>query len=168
MAHYAEVKERLVAGADVAIVSIDDAHCAAIADRLSAVGKHVERISIMGNKVEQGFTLEGTKLFRHRGGTSREIADLDGIGSLRGAHNGQNAAAAIAALGTDAENLVQLRAALQSFPGLAHRMEQIGRLGRVLFINDSKATNADAAEKALLSFPRLHWIIGGKAKRGRD
>ena len=94
------------------------------------------------------------------------IADLAGIPSLRGAHNGQNAAAAVAALGADADDLARLQAALQSFPGLAHRMEQIGKLGRVLFINDSKATNADAAEKALLSFPRVHWIIGGKAKEG--
>jgi len=166
MAHYAAVKERLVAGADTAIVSIDDADCAAIAARLSAHGKNVERISVAGNKVERGITLKGTKLFRHRGGTSVEIADLAGIPSLRGAHNAQSAAAAIAALGADADDLVRLQAALRSFPGLAHRMEQIGRLGRVLFINDSKATNADAAEKALLSFPRLHWIIGGKAKEG--
>jgi UDP-N-acetylmuramoylalanine--D-glutamate ligase len=45
-------------------------------------------------------------------------------------------------------------------------MEQVGRLGRVLFVNDSKATNADAAEKALLSFRDIHWILGGKAKEG--
>ncbi|MDR3463310.1 MAG: UDP-N-acetylmuramoyl-L-alanine--D-glutamate ligase, partial [Beijerinckiaceae bacterium] len=166
MAHYAEVKERLVAGAETAIVSIDDADCAAIADRLSAAGKTVERVSVVGNKVERGITLDGTKLIRHRGGASFEVADLAGIASLRGAHNAQNAAAAILALGADADDLVRLQAALRSFPGLAHRMEQIGRLGRVVFINDSKATNADAAEKALLSFPRLHWIIGGKAKEG--
>ena len=55
---------------------------------------------------------------------------------------------------------------MASFPGLAHRMEQVGRLGRVLFVNDSKATNADAAEKALLSFSDIFWILGGKAKDG--
>ena len=55
---------------------------------------------------------------------------------------------------------------MASFPGLAHRMEQVGRLGRVLFINDSKATNADAAEKALLTFHDIFWIVGGKAKAG--
>ncbi len=85
---------------------------------------------------------------------------------MRGAHNGQNAAAAIAALGEEAEDLPRLQAALASFPGLAHRMEQVGRLGRVLFINDSKATNADAAEKALLSFARVRWIVGGVMKEG--
>ena len=55
---------------------------------------------------------------------------------------------------------------MASFPGLAHRMEQVGRIGRVLFVNDSKATNADAAEKALLSFRDIFWIVGGKAKEG--
>ncbi|MCX7899329.1 MAG: UDP-N-acetylmuramoyl-L-alanine--D-glutamate ligase, partial [Methylocystis sp.] len=51
-------------------------------------------------------------------------------------------------------------------PGLPHRMEEVGRIGRALFINDSKATNADAAEKALLSFTDIYWIIGGKSKEG--
>ena len=164
MANYAAIKERLVAGADTAIVSIDDADCAAIAARIT--GDRLMAISVTGRMVENGITLSGTKLIRHRAGVASEIADLAGIPSLRGAHNGQNAAAAVAALGADADDLARLRAALRSFPGLAHRMEQIGRLGRVLFINDSKATNADAAEKALLSFPRVHWIIGGKAKEG--
>lgn len=166
MANYASVKERLVARADVAIVGIDDEHCAAIAARLDAAGQMVERISVAGSAVTQGITAAGTKLFRHRGSDSFEIADLAGIPSLRGAHNAQNAAAAILALGAEADDLPRLQAALQSFPGLAHRMEQVGRLGDVIFINDSKATNADATEKALLSFPRLFWILGGKAKAG--
>ena len=55
---------------------------------------------------------------------------------------------------------------MRSFPGLAHRMEQVGQRGKVLFVNDSKATNADAAEKALLSFDDIFWILGGKAKAG--
>jgi UDP-N-acetylmuramoylalanine--D-glutamate ligase len=166
MQNYAAIKERLVAGADTAIVSIDDADCAAIAARLHGAGQSVETISVTGQPVQNGITLDGTQLLRHRDGVASVIADLAGIPSLRGAHNGQNAAAAVAALGADAEDRAKLQAALRSFPGLAHRMEQIGSLGRVLFINDSKATNADAAEKALLSFPRVHWIIGGKAKEG--
>jgi UDP-N-acetylmuramoylalanine--D-glutamate ligase len=59
-----------------------------------------------------------------------------------------------------------IRSGLRSFPGLAHRMEEVGRIGRALFINDSKATNADSAEKALTSFDRIFWILGGKAKEG--
>ena len=166
MANYAAVKARLVAGADTAIVSVDDADCAAIALRLRVQGHAVETVSVVGNPVEDGIALDGTVLVRHRAHVVTPIADLAGIASLRGAHNGQNAAAAVLALGGDADDLDRLQAALRSFPGLAHRMEQIARHEGVLFINDSKATNADAAEKALLSFSRVHWIIGGKAKEG--
>jgi len=85
---------------------------------------------------------------------------------LRGLHNAQNAACASAsalALGVDKD---VLQAGLRSFPGLAHRMEQVGRVGQVLFVNDSKGTNADAAAHALSSFPDIFWIAGGKPKAG--
>jgi UDP-N-acetylmuramoylalanine--D-glutamate ligase len=91
---------------------------------------------------------------------------LDGIASLRGAHNWQNAAAAYAlvrAQGVDADAIQQ---GLKSFAGLAHRMEQVAKAGAVLFVNDSKATNADAAGKALSCFDDIYWIVGGKAKDG--
>jgi UDP-N-acetylmuramoylalanine--D-glutamate ligase len=56
--------------------------------------------------------------------------------------------------------------AIASFPGLAHRMEDVGRIGKVRFVNDSKATNADAAARALVCFPDIFWIAGGRAKEG--
>ncbi|MBP0574087.1 hypothetical protein J8J27_25645, partial [Mycobacterium tuberculosis] len=71
------------------------------------------------------------------------LGDLAGIGSLRGRHNGQNAAAAAAAVSAVGLTPREIMTGLKSFPGLAHRMEEVGRLGRVLFVNDSKATNAD-------------------------
>ena len=162
MEHYAAVKERLVAHAEHPIIGVDDDWCRAMAQRLSQAGRapveiSVERVLPRGLSYQDGFILrDGVKLF-----------DMNGIGSLRGAHNGQNAAAAIAAaqsLGVDDATIAQ---GLRSFPGLAHRMEQVGRVGPVLFINDSKATNADAAEKALLSFDRdIFWICGGVPKEG--
>src|ERR1700757_391853 len=94
------------------------------------------------------------------------IARIGGIGSLRGLHNAQNAACASAcalALGVSRETLQN---GLRSFPGLAHRMEQVGKLGNVLFVNDSKGTNADAAAHALSSFADIYWIAGGKPKAG--
>src|SRR5260370_8262586 len=100
------------------------------------------------------------------GGAGREIARIGGIGSLRGLHNAQNAACASAcalALGISTE---VVQSGLRSFPGLAHRMEQVGRRGNVLFVNDSKGTNADAAAHALSSFPDIFWIAGGKPKLG--
>ena len=95
------------------------------------------------------------------------FADLAEASTLRGRHNIQNALAASAAamiLGVTPE---QVAAGLQSFPGLAHRLEQIGTLGRTLFINDSKATNADSTVNALAAFEGgIHWILGGKPKEG--
>ena len=94
------------------------------------------------------------------------LVDLARAPALRGAHNGQNAAAVFAACERLGLPHDEIGLAMRSFPGLAHRMEQIGKRGKVLFVNDSKATNADAAEKALLSFDPIFWILGGKAKEG--
>jgi UDP-N-acetylmuramoylalanine--D-glutamate ligase len=94
------------------------------------------------------------------------IADLVPARSLPGRHNAQNAAfayAAARALGVGHQAAV---AGLMTFPGLAHRMETVGHLGPVRFVNDSKATNADAARQALMSYPTSFWIAGGRAKDG--
>ena len=94
------------------------------------------------------------------------LADLTPARSLPGRHNAQNAAFAYAtarALGVSHDAAVE---GLLSFPGLAHRMEAIGHIGPVRFINDSKATNADAARQALSSYPSVFWIAGGRAKDG--
>ncbi len=166
--HYAAVKERLVAGVQrggAAIVGVDDYFCAAIADRIEQAGKNVIRVSVK-HPVADGICLEHETIVRVDGGARSRIASIEDIGSLRGLHNAQNAACASAAaiaLGVSTEVLQQ---GLRSFPGLAHRMEQLGRNGRVLFINDSKGTNADAAARALSSFKDIFWIAGGKPKTG--
>ncbi len=113
--------------------------------------------------------VEGTKIVLRRGGSAIEIADIAGIGSLRGAHNAENVCAAAAALMSlpDPLSADEIARCVKSFPGLAHRMEELGRQGHTLFVNDSKATNADSAEKALVSFPGdIYWILGGKPKAG--
>ncbi|MEK1902410.1 MAG: UDP-N-acetylmuramoyl-L-alanine--D-glutamate ligase [Rhizobium sp.] len=165
MQHYADVKERLVAGSDVAVVGVDDSHSALIADRIERAGVKVMRIS-RRNVLADGIYAEGTKLIQAAGGAMLPFVDLDGIQTLRGSHNAQNAAAAVAAclaVGVSAEDI---RAGLASFPGLKHRMQPIGRRGNVVFVNDSKATNADAAAPALSSYNRIYWIAGGLPKAG--
>jgi UDP-N-acetylmuramoylalanine--D-glutamate ligase len=166
MENYAAIKARLVEKADLAVIGIDDDISSAIADELSKAGKRVIRISVTKTVVEDGIALDGTCLLRFAGGRSTPVADLAGIASLRGKHNGQNAAAAVAALGPLGLDLERVAKGLRSFPGLPHRLEEVGQKGKVLFVNDSKATNADAAEKALLSFDKVFWIIGGRAKEG--
>ena len=165
MQHYASIKERLVAGSDAAIVGVDDSYCAQIADRLERAGKEVVRIS-KRLPLADGLFADGTNLMEARNGRYERIAFLEGIGSLRGQHNAQNALAAVAACLKVGLDLGEIQAGLESFPGLAHRMEQVGRKGRVLFVNDSKATNADAAAPALSSFARIYWIAGGLPKEG--
>jgi len=166
--HYAAVKERLVAGVQsrgTAIVGVDDMWCRNIADRLDRAGKNVVRVSVK-NPLADGVYVEHETVVRASGGARSEIARIGGIGSLRGLHNAQNAACASScalALGVSRD---VLQRGLRSFPGLAHRMEQVGRLGNVLFVNDSKGTNADAAAHALSSFADIFWIAGGKPKVG--
>ena len=97
-------------------------------------------------------------------GAARLFADLSDIQTLRGGHNAQNAAAAIAACLAVGVGEEEIRAGLSSFPGLKHRMQPVGRKGNVIFVNDSKATNADAAAPALSSYERIYWIAGGLPK----
>jgi UDP-N-acetylmuramoylalanine--D-glutamate ligase len=168
LAHYAAVKERLVAGVQnggTAVVGVDDNWCAAVADRIEQSGKRVVRVSVR-RPLADGIYVEAGRIIRANGGTGTEIALLGGIGSLRGVHNAQNAACATAAAFAHGLSAEQIQNGLRSFPGLAHRMEQVGRKGRVLFVNDSKATNADSSAQALACFSDIFWIAGGKAKTG--
>jgi UDP-N-acetylmuramoylalanine--D-glutamate ligase len=170
MQHYADIKERLVAGSDTAVIGVDDSYCALIADRVERAGVTVRRIS-KRSVVADGLYAEGSRIIESHGGTTSLLADLDGIQTLRGSHNAQNAAAAIAACLTVGMSRDDIRAGLKSFPGLKHRMQPVGQMmngegGQVVFVNDSKATNADAAAPALSSYDRIYWIAGGLPKEG--
>ena len=168
MEHYAAVKERLIAGVPkqgIAIVGIDDEWCRTIADRLEQDGKPVVRVSVR-RAVPNGLYVEDQRIMRAVGGGVAEIAEIGGIGALRGLHNAQNAACAAAAALALGLAPAAIQAGLRSFPGLAHRMEEVGRRGAVLFVNDSKATNANSAAQALACFSDIFWIAGGKPKTG--
>lgn len=163
--NYAAVKSRILGRAKTRIVGVDDDFGHGMAKGLAAMQKFVVPISIK-QIVPHGYVGGEKNIYRTGASEAEEVADLTGIGSLRGSHNMQNAVAAFAAcsaLGVDDKTI---QAALRTFPGLAHRMEEIGKKGAVLFINDSKATNADSAAKALASFDNIYWIAGGKQKEG--
>jgi UDP-N-acetylmuramoylalanine--D-glutamate ligase len=168
MAHYAAVKERLVAGvpkSGAAVIGVDDDWCRAIADRLEQSGKRVVRISVR-HELSNGIYVANGRIMRATASGISPIAELGGIGSLRGQHNAQNAACAAAAALALGLEPPAIQAGLRSFPGLAHRMEELGRRGAVLYVNDSKATNADSAAQALACFSDIFWIAGGKPKTG--
>ena len=163
--HYAEVKERLVAGSRTAVVGMDDSYCELIADRIERAGTKVVRIS-KRQPLADGLYNDGHRIIKAHAGATAVIADLNGIQTLRGAHNAQNAAAAIAACLAVGVSPDEVRAGLASFAGLKHRMQPVGRRGHVVFVNDSKATNAEAAAPALSSYDRIYWIAGGLPKEG--
>jgi UDP-N-acetylmuramoylalanine--D-glutamate ligase len=168
--NYVAIKARLVAGVPAhgtAIVGVDDKWSNAIAGRLeSAGGGREKRVSVQRRLSEGIYFEDGRIIEAVPGNASQIVAEIAGIGSLRGQHNAQNAAcAAVAALALGLDRAT-LQGGLRSFPGLEHRIEQVGRRGRVLFVNDSKATNADASARALASFSEIFWILGGQPKTG--
>jgi UDP-N-acetylmuramoylalanine--D-glutamate ligase len=163
--HYAAVKSRILGRAKVRIIGVDDDYGRGMAKNLAAMQRAVVPISI-DRIIPHGYVGGERNIYRTGSSEAEDIADLTGIGSLRGSHNMQNAVAAFAAcsaLGVDDKTLQE---GLRTFPGLAHRMEEVGRKGAVLFVNDSKATNSDSAAKALASFDNIYWIAGGLPKEG--
>ena len=179
--HYAAVKERLIERSAWSLTGIDDPRCAEVYERAveremrlhargrGPAGRHLP-VSL-GHDLPTGVSLTGGHmiLMRPYDGAEHLLGGIDDIVTLRGRHNAQNACFAAAAadlLGLRGKDAHVIQRGLSTFPGLPHRMEEVGRVGNVVFINDSKATNADSAEKALLSFDRVHWILGGKPKAG--
>jgi UDP-N-acetylmuramoylalanine--D-glutamate ligase len=170
--HYTAVKERLIQGSARAAVALDDSITTAAAARIAP--QRLYAFAVTDTATAKLFAI-GQTLHIRENGTPLHLADLSAIGSLRGTHNVQNALAtltAIRALHDECPGLGvwqpdKFQLALTSFGGLVHRMEQLGRVGRVLFINDSKATNADSTEKALAAFSGdIFWICGGTPKEG--
>jgi UDP-N-acetylmuramoylalanine--D-glutamate ligase len=164
MENYAAIKERVVTSAQTAVCGVDDSWSRAMADRRAMSGKPLVRFSV--GRLPSGIIARGSTISRMEGGEEFDIASLADIASLRGTHNAQNAAAAVAvALAFKLEpSLIQN--ALRSYASLPHRMEQLGNVGRIVFINDSKATNADSARGALAGGEGIFWILGGKEKDG--
>ena len=167
LANYASIKSMVFAhlgAGGTAVIGVDDAPSRAIAESLKGPFA-VKRIAV-GRRVETGIFAEDGVLHEMEDGAESARIDLAGIGSLRGAHNWQNAAFAYALARSQGLPAASIAQGLKSFAGLSHRMEQVARRGKVLFVNDSKATNADAAGKALASFSDIYWIVGGRPKEG--
>ena len=164
---YVEAKKRIFANQrirDVAVVGIDDAYTQAIAMGRQRPGdaRVVQISSEFG--LARGVSAVDGHLYDSTGGQAIRVGNLAEAPALPGRHNYQNAAAAYAtclALGVAPGRIM---AAIRTFPGLAHRMELVGEIDGVRFVNDSKATNAQAAEQALKTYPKVHWIAGGVPK----
>jgi UDP-N-acetylmuramoylalanine--D-glutamate ligase len=169
MAAYVAAKKRIFlnqGAGDWAVIGVDDAYCAAVCTELTrAAAQHVAPIS-SGQALGRGVCALDSKLIDGLTGRSEVVADLSKAPALAGKHNAQNAAAAYAALRAFNVDQRIIAQGLNTFPGLPHRLERSGVVEGVRFINDSKATNANAAAQALAVYPRVYWIAGGVAKEG--
>lgn len=167
---YFAAKRRLFAegGPDRAVIGVDEAEGRFLAGQLAeaASDDRVIRVSAGQKLVGAGWNVFVRKGFLAEYRKSRQVASMDlrGVRGLPGAHNHQNACAAFAALRALGLAPKLIEQAFHSFEGLPHRSQIIAECDGVTFVNDSKATNADSAAKALAAFPAVRWIVGGQMK----
>jgi len=169
MEGYVDAKRRVLlnqTAGDTAVIGVDDAWCQRICTEITAANRRtiwpISARRAMGRGV---YALQGV-LYDATGERVIEVADLLRARSLPGRHNWQNAAAAYAAARALGLSVEDAATGLVTFPGLVHRMETVGEINGVRFVNDSKATNADAARQAMSSYPSFYWIAGGRPKAG--
>ena len=169
MTGYVDTKKRIFDGqreGHTAIVGVDDSRCREIFAELRArAGRRAVPVSV-GGEVEDGVVAIDGVIYERTARNPGAVADLSDARSLRGPHNMQNAACAYAAARALGLSIGQAAGALVDFPGLAHRMQEIADIGGIRFINDSKATNPEAAAWALATHENIYWIAGGRAKKG--
>lgn len=169
MAGYETAKRRIFrnqSNADTIVIGVDDPNGKRICTELMARNRS-SIIPVSGlRSLGRGACAIKSKLYCVMGRHVEEIANLEHAKALEGAHNWQNAAAAYVATKSVGIATTNISTGLLSFPGLAHRMEAVGEIGPIRFINDSKGTNADATRQALKAYDNIYWIAGGVAKEG--
>ena len=171
MGGYFAAKRRLFAegGPDRAVIGVAEAEGAFLAGQM-AEGPGDDRVIRVRAGAPAGAGWEvcaaAGRLVETRRGREVGSAALGSIPGLPGAHNHQNACCAWGAARALGLGPAAIEAAMRGFAGLPHRSQRVAERGGVAFVNDSKATNADAAAQALRAFPRVRWIAGGLGKAG--
>lgn len=172
MGGYFAAKRRLFAegGPDRAVIGVDEPEGQFLAGQMSegnGDGRLI-RVSVARKLSGPGWNVFARKGFLAEWRKGRQVASIDlrAVAGLPGAHNHQNACCAYAAVRGLGLAPRTIEAAFHSFAGLPHRSQLVAERDGVKFINDSKATNVDAAAKALAAFPRIRWICGGLEKEG--
>lgn len=164
---YVAAKSRIFRGQrgqDTAIVGVDDNQTSAIYNYLKDQGSQTTIPISARRPVAGGVYAEAGWLIDDTGGEAVRAVSLAAAVNLPGSHNAQNAAAAYAVArvaGTKRETIAQR---IPTYPGLAHRQEAIAEIDGITFVNDSKATNAEATARALACYEAIYWIAGGQAK----
>ena len=169
MEGYVAAKRRILMNqdkGDIAVIGVDDPWGQRLCTEVTASNRRTIVPVSASKAIGRGvYALQGM-LYDATGDRAVQVADLNRARSLPGRHNWQNAAAAYAAVRGLGAPVSEIAEGLLSFPGLAHRMETVAHIRGVRFVNDSKATNSDAARQALSSYPKVYWITGGRAKDG--
>jgi UDP-N-acetylmuramoylalanine--D-glutamate ligase len=169
MEGYVAAKRRILMNqdkGDIAVIGVDDPWGQRLCTEVTASNRSTIVPVSASKAIGRGvYALQGM-LYDATGDRAVQVADLNRARSLPGRHNWQNAAAAYAAVRGLGAPVSEIAEGLLSFPGLAHRMETVAHIRGVRFVNDSKATNSDAARQALSSYPKVYWIAGGRAKDG--
>ncbi len=163
MAGYVAAKQKLFTHGTsdmTSIICIDDADSAKMASALAEQGGRVIRLSSTQMTADVHVSVDDLS------GDGETLMRLEFMASLRGLHNAQNAAAALAVGQALGLSLADITEAFIGFPGLAHRLQPIDRFEALTFVNDSKATNAEATRHALAAYRNIYWIAGGRAKDG--
>lgn len=163
MQGYVNAKGHLFEMQDIAataISSFDDEFCLSLMGKMTAKLIPISTVS----ELQYGYSFVDDKVVFSDGQHGFTVDEAVNWPTLKGVHNAQNAMAAAAvclSLGLEVE---EIRSGLKTFPGLVHRQEHVATAGDVLFVNDSKATNVEAASKALANFKNIRWIAGGRMK----
>ncbi len=168
MSGYVRAKRRILRNQrenDCAVIGVDDDHGRALSRELEAKGDRRLLAIAVGRSLERGVYVIDGQLHDAVDRHGQPVLDLRPITGLRGAHNWQNAAAAYAVARALGIEPAAAAAGIAGFRGLAHRMEAVATVDGVRFVNDSKATNPEAAARSLASFDRIYWIAGGRPKR---
>jgi len=164
---YVEAKLRILLGQDersTFVVGVDDDRCQRIYEEYADDGIQTVIPVSSTSPIRGGvYVLDGV-LYDDQEDRDEIVADLRAIPTLPGSHNWQNAAAAYAAATALGIDRGAIKSGLADFAGLPHRQEVVSVIGDIAYVNDSKATNADAAARALACYPRIYWILGGVAK----
>ena len=167
MEGYIAAKRTIFAGAPpgaTAVIGVDDVYCRSLCTAVSQEGRHRVLVVSGQRRVGGGVFAQDGLLWDAIEGDPEPVLYLREARALPGTHNAQNLAAAYAVVRSLGVDIDVVERAIRDFPGLAHRQERIAELGGITFVNNSKATNGEAAARALSSYENIYWIAGGRPK----
>ncbi len=166
MKSYVDAKKIIIEGPGKAIIGIDDDFTNKIFEEVFVKGQRQVTPVSVHVEVPEGIYVSKGRLFANSRGENKLVGDLFDLPTLKGRHNHQNAACVYSVMrGLDIAD-ANILSAFKTYAGLQHRQFLAAEMGNVIYVNDSKATNAEAAAKALSSYDNIYWIVGGRAKDG--